>query len=162
MDSRSGVGVDAAQSGGPPVRWCAVFVALISTAAGAQTITDGDTLKLGGVTYRLWGIDAPEAKQDCPDGWAAGRYATSRLQALTSGRAVTCERKDTDRYGRTVAVCRAGGEDLGAIMVRDGLAWAFTRYSADYVNEEAAAKKARLGVHGHDCVPAWEWRAERR
>lgn len=42
----------------------------------AQTITDGDTLKLNGVTYRLWGIDAPETKQDCPDGWAAGRLAT--------------------------------------------------------------------------------------
>jgi endonuclease YncB( thermonuclease family) len=36
--------------------------------ADAQTITDGDTLKQGGMIYRLWGIDAPEAKQVCPDG----------------------------------------------------------------------------------------------
>ena len=31
--------------------------------AAAQTVTDGDTLKQGGVTYRLWGIDAPEASR---------------------------------------------------------------------------------------------------
>jgi len=30
----------------------------------AQSITDGDTLKRAGVTYRLWGTDAPEAEQD--------------------------------------------------------------------------------------------------
>jgi endonuclease YncB( thermonuclease family) len=29
----------------------------------AQTITDGDTLKQGGVVYRLWGIAAPEASK---------------------------------------------------------------------------------------------------
>lgn len=135
---------------------------LVSCAALAQTITDGDTLKLNGVTYRLWGIDAPETRQDCPDGWAAGHHATTHLQSLISGRNVICERKDTDRYGRTVAVCRAGGEDLGAMMVRDGYAWAFLRYSADYAGQEALAKNERLGVHRHDCVPAWEWRAAQR
>lgn len=128
----------------------------------AQTITDGDTLKLNGVVYRLWGIDAPETKQDCPDGWAAGRLATTHLQSLISGRNVICERKNTDRYGRTVAICRAGGEDLGAMMVRDGYAWAFLRYSADYSGQEALAKKDMLGVHRHGCLPAWDWRAAQR
>jgi hypothetical protein len=37
--------------------------------------------------------------------------ATTRLQALTSGRNVICEEKDRDRYGRVVAICRASGED---------------------------------------------------
>lgn len=128
----------------------------------AQTITDGDTIKLNGTIYRLWGIDAPETKRDCPDGWAAGRLATTHLQSLISGRNVICERKDTDRYGRTVAVCRAAGEDLGALMVRDGYAWAFIRYSAAYVGEEALARKERAGVHGHDCMSAWDWRAANR
>jgi endonuclease YncB( thermonuclease family) len=46
-----------------------LLAALIFTnAAAGQTITDGDTLKQGGMIYRLWGIDAPEAKQICPDG----------------------------------------------------------------------------------------------
>lgn len=59
-----------------------------------------------------------------------------------------CERRDTDCYGRTVAACRAGGEDLGAIMVRGVYAWAFTRYSSDYVEQEARAKAAAEGQFG--------------
>jgi endonuclease YncB( thermonuclease family) len=101
----------------------------VSSPCFAQTITDGDTLKQGGVIYRLWGIDAPEAKQVCPDGWPAGSLAATRLQALTAGRSIVCQEKDRDRYGRIVAICRASGEDLGAILVREGLAWVFARYS---------------------------------
>ena len=154
---------------GEQVRFWAWIVAqallglvLASAAAHSQTITDGDTLKLNGATYRLWGIDAPETKQFCHDGWAAGRLATTHLQSLISGRNVICERKGTDRYGRTVAICRAGGEDLGAMMVRDGYAWAFLRYSADYADQEALAKRDMLGVHRHGCLPAWDWRAAQR
>lgn len=130
--------------------------------ATAQTVTDGDTIKLDGTIYRLWGIDAPETQQTCPDGWPAGRLATTQLQTLIKGRPVVCEAKDTDRYGRTVAICRAGGEDLGALMVRSGMAWAFVRYSSDYVDQEACAKSAGVGVHAHGCAPAWEWRAAQR
>ena len=135
---------------------------VVALPAGAQTVTDGDTLKQGGVTYRLWGIDAPEAKQVCPDGWPAGSLATTRLQALTAGRSIVCQEKDRDRYGRILAICRASGEDLGAIMVREGFAWAFTRFSVDYVDQQKEARRANRGVHAHDCVPAWEWRAQQR
>jgi endonuclease YncB( thermonuclease family) len=61
-----------------------------------------------------------------------------------------------------VAVCRAAGEDLGAIMVREGLALAFTRYSVQYVDQEMEAKAAGRGVHGHDCQAPWSWRAEQK
>jgi endonuclease YncB( thermonuclease family) len=125
-------------------------------------VTDGDTLHLNGVVWRLHGIDAPEMKQVCADGWAAGRMATTRLQELISGRTVVCEAKDKDRYGRTIAICRASGEDLGGILVSEGLAWAFVRYSRDYVREEEKAKDARRGIHAHGCIPAWEWREQNR
>jgi len=59
-------------------------------------------------------------------------------------------------------ICRVSGEDLGAIMVREGFAWAFTRYSVDYVDQQEEARRANRGVHAHDCVPAWEWRAQQR
>jgi endonuclease YncB( thermonuclease family) len=140
----------------------AILVIAFVAPAMAQTVTDGDTIKLGGTIYRLWGIDAPEGRQACADGWPAGRMATTRLQALTSGRNVVCEERDRDRYGRVVAICRVSGEDLGAIMVREGLAWAFVRYSKDYVGQEGRAKADRLGVHAHDCTAAWEWRAQQR
>jgi hypothetical protein len=53
----------------------------------------------------------------------------------------------------------ADGRDLGAEMVRAGMASAFLRYSTDYIGDEAQAKAAGLGVHGHDCILPWEWRA---
>ena len=48
-----------------PVLLCALTLA---TPVFAQTAIDGDTIKLDGTTYRLWGIDAPESKQAC-GGW---------------------------------------------------------------------------------------------
>src|SRR5688572_9708807 len=100
-----------------------VAIALIfAWAAAAQTAVDGDTLKLNGATYRLWGIDAPEMKQWCSD-YPAGVQATAVLEKLLAGRPIACEAKTTDRYGRTVALCRAGDDDLGAAMVRLGAAW---------------------------------------
>jgi hypothetical protein len=41
---------------------------------------------------------------------------------------------------------------------RGGMAWAFTRYSSDYVEQESEAIGARLGVHAHDAEKAWDWR----
>lgn len=131
----------------------------LAPIAIAQTVTDGDTIKQKGTTYRLWGIDAPESRQLCADGWAAGRAATTYMRALISGRAVACEARSIDRYGRTVALCRADGIDAQAAMVNAGMAWAFVRYSRDYVDNEARARAAGLGIHVHGCQPAWEWRA---
>ena len=53
----------------------AAALALAASPALAQSarVVDGDTLKVYGVTYRLWGIDAPELGQPCADGWPAAR-----------------------------------------------------------------------------------------
>jgi endonuclease YncB( thermonuclease family) len=49
----------------------------------------------------------------------------------SEGRIVACEPpgRDRDRYGRTVALCRADGRDLGQAMVAADTALAFTRSS---------------------------------
>jgi endonuclease YncB( thermonuclease family) len=136
------------------------LVALLAAAPSglvAQTVTDGDTIKLNGVTWRLWGMDAPETKQWCGD-YPAGALATGMLVKLMKGKTITCEDRGTDRYGRTIGLCRADGDDLSAAMVRLGMAWAFLRYSHDYIDEEAKANVEHLGVHAHNCQPAWEWR----
>ncbi|HZQ01372.1 MAG TPA: thermonuclease family protein [Reyranella sp.] len=131
-------------------------------AAASQSITDGDTIKLNGTTYRLWGIDAPELHQACKDGWPAGVVSKAALSELLTGKSVACESRGQDRYGRTIGLCRADGADVQARMVELGMAWAFTRYSSDYVGQERAAIEARAGVHAHDCEKAWDWRAQRR
>lgn len=145
-------------------RSLAAGVALIvsGSAALSQTVVDGDTLRLEGKSHRLWGIDAPESAQACADGWPAGQHARNRLQELVRNKYVVCERAGLDQYNRILAVCRVGGVDLGAQLVREGLAWAFVRYSSDYVGDEEQAKAERLGVHGRECLPTWEWRAQQR
>jgi len=128
-----------------------VAILLAAAPALAQVATDGDTIRHDGVVYRLWGIDAPEVTDRCGD-WPAGTVARDRLAELMAGRAVACEARDRDRWGRVVALCRAEGVDLSAAMVREGLAWAFTRYSRDYAALEIEARAAGRGVHGRGCV----------
>ena len=140
----------------------ALSFVVLPVYAQSVRVVDGDTLRVDGVTYRLWDIDAPEAHQSCADDWPAGQAATEHLRALIGDRQVSCEPKTVDRYGRTVAVCHVDGRDLGADMVADGHAWAFIRYSRDYVAEEREAAAVRAGIHGHICEPAWRWRAEQR
>ena len=135
---------------------------LLALPATGQTVTDGDTIRFGGKAVRLWGIDAAELHQHCADDWAAGELASQHLADLMRHRTITCEARTTDRYGRVVALCRADGEDLGAAMVSAGMAWAFIRYSRDYVGQEEAAASRELGVHGHECERPWAYRTRQR
>ena len=86
------------------------------TLSGVPRIIDGDTIRIGNTRIRLHGIDAPEARQTCTiaDGteWRCGQEATNALVRIVGERQVSCSQRDTDRYGRIVAVCRAGSVDL--------------------------------------------------
>jgi endonuclease YncB( thermonuclease family) len=117
--------------------------------AGRATVIDGDTIELGSTRIRLFGIDAVEAAQTCTtDGrvWPCGQYATGRMKALTGTRAIVCEPRDNDDYGRTVALCRADGIDIAAAMVEDGWATALPHFTAQYVALESLAKAGQKGI----------------
>ena len=104
--------------------------------AASVRVADGDTIELGGQRIRLQGIDAPELHQECRDAagrnWACGRRAQSELRKLIGNDAVQCEQRTKDRFGRSVAVCRAGGRDLGEAMVRAGFAFAYPDWASPY------------------------------
>ena len=119
-------------------------------AAAMVKVIDGDSLVLDGVEMRLEGIDAPEYHQDCfdKDGnkYRCGEKADAYMWKMVSGRKVSCEKLETDRYGRQVAICYADGEDLNKAMVAAGWAVAYDRYDKRYVKTEKEARKAGRGI----------------
>jgi endonuclease YncB( thermonuclease family) len=160
--------------------WRAVFVAALAAGLscadalaaevtevikGRATVTDGDTIRVAGARIRLHGIDAPEASQTCNAAgggtWACGREATRALRSAIAGHDVSCQPVTLDRYGRAVARCFVGTNDIQAHMVRQGLAWAFVKYSSDYLPEEAEARAAHRGIWQADTQTAWDYRATR-
>ena len=133
--------------------------------SGRARVIDGDTLEVGGARVRLYGIDAPESAQRCRSGgrtWSCGREATRALARRIGSRPVSCKEHDRDRYGRMVAVCWVGHEDVNAWMAARGWAFAYRKYSMSYVVEEAAAKMAKRGIWQGDVVAPWEWRRGER
>lgn len=149
----------------------AVYAADLPTeVTGVASVVDGDTLDLGAVTVRLHGVDAPEAGQRCQraDGksWPCGLRAADRLAGLADGRAVRCAVLERDQYGRLIGRCAASGSDggvrdVGRQMVREGLAWAFTRFSNDYVEDEVEARARRTGIWQGAAEAPWDYRAAR-
>ena len=132
---------------------------------GSAIVVDGDSLRIGDTSIRLFGIDAPERNQSCMrDGVSrlCGAEASSKLRALTEGADVECYRVDTDRYGRIVAVCHAGDIELGAAMVLSGLAVAFTKYGGEYVKHNAFARESHRGLWAGEFVFPWDWRKGER
>jgi endonuclease YncB( thermonuclease family) len=139
------------------LRICALFVLLALPGAafadfsGPVRVIDGDTLDVGTVRVRLHGIDAPEMAQSCVTRTgrdiACGVWVRDETERRLAGRAARCTALDTDRYGRTVARCVVGGRDIGAELVSDGLAFAYRKYSDDYVRVELAAAGAAKGLH---------------
>jgi endonuclease YncB( thermonuclease family) len=145
----------------------ALFVLTSSCAsaadlAGVPRVVDGDTVIIGDTRIRLEGIDAPETDQFCLDAdgkkWTCGISARNALDKHVAGRSVVCADKGRDRYGRTLAVCSIGAEDLNAWMVQEGLALAYIQYSNAYVREEAESRAARRGLWAGAFIAPWEWR----
>lgn len=90
-------------------------------------VVDGDTAWVNGEKIRISGIDAPEIDGKCAYERSLAQRAKSRLSALMSAEPFSVSRSGTDRYGRTLATIYLGGQgDVGAVLVRDGLARVWT------------------------------------
>ena len=144
-----------------PMRRLALVIAAhcLALPVAAQTVIDGDSIEANGKTYRLYGIDAPDNGQICPDGWPAAYEAEAYLGQLIGGKKVTCMPIGLPQRDELDAICRADGVDVGAAMVTGGMAYAFVPYSARYITQESAAASAKRGVHRHKCLAPWAWRA---
>lgn len=134
----------------------------IGEIAGRASVIDGDTIEIHGQRIRLHGVDAPESAQLCqrPSGktWRCGQQAALALADRIDRATIRCGPRDRDRYGRVVAICFKGTEDLNRWLVSAGWAVAYRRYSLEYVAEEESAQHRKVGVWSGTFEMPWDWR----
>lgn len=132
---------------------------------GTADAIDGDTIAMTGTRVRLAHIDAPERRQGCESEgelWACGEQAGALLAELIGGQPVSCRASGRDVYGREIAVCRTRDFDLGAEMVRRGMAIALGDAPQLYRTMQSGAKNAARGIWAYDFRLPAQWRAANR
>ncbi|HWG80001.1 MAG TPA: thermonuclease family protein [Stellaceae bacterium] len=147
------------------VAWAALLWLRPTDNADRYAVVDGDTLALWpqhcllsrvGIgclseRLRLYGVDAFESTQTCRDAkstlWRCGAVATERLRQLVAQPDFAChvDPEFVDRHAREFAVCTSGGRDVGALLVNEGLAFAYGR-GAQYLAIESEAKARARGA----------------
>ena len=105
-----------------------VLSLLLAFPAAAEIcrVVDGHTLRCGAgfkERVRISGIDAPELfTPKCRAEKRRAERAKVRLDELVDGRDLLLRREGRDRFGHTLATIYAGGTDVGAALVYEGLA----------------------------------------
>ena len=128
---------------------------------GFLRVIDGNTMFVRGMSIRLFGIDAPEQRQECGyrgGNWNCGRLAARALARRIGKGVVRCVEKWKDRHGRSVAVCFAGEVNLNAWMVSEGWALADPEFAEDFAKLETSAAEHGKGIWRGDFVNPWDWR----
>jgi endonuclease YncB( thermonuclease family) len=126
---------------------------IVSEIVGVATISDGDTIRIGGRRIRFDGIEAPRPRAMCGEINAANA-ATDALRSVIRSSEVRCSISDLpDAQGRDIARCRVNERDLNEYMVANGWARDVPAHSnGAYADEQAAARQARRGVWGLACA----------
>jgi micrococcal nuclease len=108
---------------------CTLFIPIGDAVAWQGVVVkvlDGDSIevKRNGKVYtvRLYGIDTPEYKQ------AYSNKAKQFTKRLVNRQKVNVVEKDIDRYGRIVALVESRGQLVNRELVREGLAWYYSKY----------------------------------
>ena len=129
-------------------------------------VIDGDSIVLYGRQIRLYGIDAPELKQECQtislQPWRCGSAARDELNRLIGSAKITCKVIYRDNYRRSISQCFANGQDIGEAMVRNGYAVAYQRYSGRYIDAETEARSNRRGIWAGVSEYPEQWRIKYR
>jgi endonuclease YncB( thermonuclease family) len=127
-------------------------------------IVDGDTIHIGKVKYRFHGIDAPEMSQLCKKNnknIKCGVLSKIKLVEKINNQKVICKKVTTDRYKRIVAECFVNNESLSSYLVKNGYAFAYRRYSTQFVEDENFAKKNKLGLWAMEFQYPWDYRRKK-
>ena len=145
----------------------------IKVISGIAKVIDGDTIKINKKKIRLFGIDAPEKKQQCRRSslsisfltfgkdYPCGQISADRLRKKINDKLVICKYSSKDRYKRFIAECFLNKTNINAWMVQTGHAVAYKKYSKKFVAQEIFAKKEKLGLWSGTFEMPWNWRKNR-
>ena len=127
-------------------------------------VVDGDTIHIGKIKYRFHGIDAPEMSQTCKQNnknIKCGVLSKVKLVEKINNQKVNCKKITTDRYKRIVAECFVNNESLSSFLVKNGYAFAYRRYSKQFIEDENFAKKNKLGLWAMEFQYPWDYRRKK-
>ena len=124
-------------------------------------VVDGDTIKINSKKIRFSGIDAPELNQYCIKNEkkiSCGILAKDALIKKIGKKVPKCINDGKDIYKRILAECFVDGESLSKFLVRNGYAFAYTKYSNKFIEDEQFAKKKGFGLWSMKFIYPWEFR----
>ena len=141
---------------------------VINIIEGKALVVDGDTIKINGEKIRFSGIDAPESnyrgkEQICFKGETkitCGKLSKDFLIQKINNLKVTCEiEAKPDRYKRKLGECFVNNKSLSRILVKNGYAFDYTKYSKKkYSKEQEYAKANNLGLWAMKFEYPWIFR----
>lgn len=161
---------------------CLIFFSLVNidvkseeikVISGIAKVIDGDTLRIDKKKIRLFGIDAPEKKQQCrrsslsisfltfSKDYPCGQISADKLRKKINDKLVICKYSSKDRYKRFIAECFLNKTNINAWMVQTGHAVAYKKYSKKFIAQEIFAKKEKLGLWSGTFEMPWNWRKNR-
>ena len=124
-------------------------------------VVDGDTIHLNGEKIRFTGIDTPELEQTCIKEGIKNLCGVTAKQILVNkigNNTVECISEGKDQYKRILAECFVNNESLSSYLVRSGYAFAYRKYSKNFIPDEDYARINKLGMWSMEFDYPWDYR----
>lgn len=135
-------------------------------------VIDGDTISINNISIRFSGIDAPESyyrgkDQKCFIGDSVincGKLSKNFLIKLIGKKKVECKlEKKPDQYNRKLGECFVENKSLSRLMVKNGYAFDYPKYSKKkFAEEQEYAKNNKLGLWNMKFEFPWIFREKVR
>ena len=139
-----------------------VFILTINDIKSQELkVIDGDTIHLNGEKIRFSGIDTPELKQTCLKEGIQNPCGVTAKQILIGkigNNNVKCISEGKDQYKRILAECFVNNESLSSYLVRSGYAFAYRKYSKNFIPDEDYARINKLGMWSMEFDYPWDYR----
>lgn len=131
-----------------------------------ESIVSGDVFRMGGHTFRLYGIAAPMIDQTCADqsgrSYECGYISARMLKDFVGGDQVRCRVMNVNAQREIMAACSVGTFDIGAALVEAGWALALPNITPIYVPYQAKARQEHKGLWMGQFLMPWEWAVQQK